>query len=120
MSLCELRIIGALDVAVKDSISKSGIDFAGLLDMAATHNAAQLEKWLLFFLSSNYLPCSHVLPLLSDKHRKHCEKNRWPPEKYVVEMKKWKDEKAEWNRRYGKGKIRGSQDQHAFPGCSVM
>ena len=53
-SLSELQITKLVDAAVRDSIVKSNVDVVSLLNMSALYHASQLEKWCLFFLSSNF------------------------------------------------------------------
>lgn len=51
VTLCELYISKAVEVATQDDITKADIDVIGLLHISQAHNAPQLEKFCLHFIS---------------------------------------------------------------------
>jgi hypothetical protein len=79
-----------VDAAVAQSIEHAEIDLVALLQLASRCQAPQLEKWLLFFISSNYGPVSRTASFakdeeeggLSGEHRAHVEQHQWPPVAY--------------------------------------
>ncbi|XP_052256047.1 rho-related protein racA-like [Dreissena polymorpha] len=107
VNLCELYITKEVDRSVSKRIEKSEIDVIGILLTSQTFNAAQLEKWCLFFISSNYLAFEKrpEFPLLKGENRKHVDENRWPPVSYLKEIE-------EYDRKYG--------SNAGNNGCSVM
>jgi len=88
ITLCELYISKQVEVATANDISKADIDIIGLLLTSQLHNAPQLEKFCLHFISSNYQPmkkrdewCN-----LKGENLKYVEENQWPPKSYLDEI----------------------------------
>ncbi|KAM9998538.1 hypothetical protein ACTFIY_008192 [Dictyostelium cf. discoideum] len=105
VSLCELYISKEIERATTIGIFRSELDIIGLLICAQRHNAPQLEKFCLHFISSNYQPMRRrkEFALLDDKTKKHIEDNQWPPihylravEDYEKEMEKLKSSSKGW------------------------
>jgi len=88
VTLCELYISKAIDVACKDDIARADIDVIGILHTAQEHNAAQLAKFCLHFISTNYQPMSkrEEFKLLTGENKKHVEEHQWPPLSYLKEL----------------------------------
>jgi len=55
------------------------------------HNAVQLERWALFFISSNYEAFKNrkEFSLLEGANKEHVEMNQWPPVSYLCEVEKY-------------------------------
>ncbi|KAL5010407.1 hypothetical protein ScPMuIL_012712 [Solemya velum] len=88
VNLCELYITKEVDRSVSKNIEKSEIDVIGLLYTSQTHNAEQLAKWCLHFISSNYIAFEQrkEFSMLEGSNREHIEENRWPPVNYLNEV----------------------------------
>lgn len=56
ITLCELYISKEIDRHIANGIEKADINIVGLLLDAQQHNAPQLAKFLLHFISTNYQP----------------------------------------------------------------
>ncbi|CAH1773133.1 unnamed protein product [Owenia fusiformis] len=88
INLCELYITKEIDRSVTKSIEKSDIDVIGLLLSCQFHNADQLAKWCLHFISTNYSAFVNrsEFPQLADSNLEYIEEHRWPPVSYLNEM----------------------------------
>jgi Rho family protein len=55
------------------------------------HNAGQLVKWCLFFISSNYDAFTRrkEWPQLQHDHRQYVDQHRWPPVSYLKEVEQY-------------------------------
>ncbi|XP_067686809.1 rho-related protein racA-like [Haliotis asinina] len=89
LNLCELYITKEVDRSCTKNIEKSEIDVIGLLLTAQLHNASQLSKWCLHFISTNYIAFSKrsEFVMLKGVNKAHVEENRWPPLAYLEEVK---------------------------------
>jgi len=85
VSLCELYISKAVDVATRTKIANSDIDVIGLLMCAQLHNASQLAQFCLHFISTNYGPFTKrpEFSKLSPENLEYIEEHRWPPVSYL-------------------------------------
>eukprot|EP01090_Pellita_catalonica_P018752 TRINITY_DN6156_c0_g1_i1.p1 TRINITY_DN6156_c0_g1~~TRINITY_DN6156_c0_g1_i1.p1 ORF type:complete len:750 (+),score=175.71 TRINITY_DN6156_c0_g1_i1:2062-4311(+) len=88
ITLCELYISKAVEVATQDDIQKADIDVIGLLHMAQAHHADQLAAFCLHFISANYQPMSKRAEFknLKGKNKDYIEKNQWPPVSYLKQL----------------------------------
>jgi hypothetical protein len=142
VSLCELQITKVVDVQCRDAIARSDCDPVGLLNLAASVGAKQLEAWCLHFIASNYGPVSQMKQWsdLSARHRRHCDQHQWPPPhylqatvKYESAIKKWDQEaaqlkhKSKYKSRFCRGEGVGGTGAPAneaatekLKGCSIM
>ncbi|XP_048237534.1 rho-related protein racA-like [Haliotis rufescens] len=91
VNLCELYITKEVDRSCTKNIKKSDIDVIGLLLTSQRHNAAQLSKWCLHFISSNYIAFSKrsEFIMLKGDNKVYVEENRWPPVAYLKELEKY-------------------------------
>lgn len=91
VSLCELYMSFQIDKAVAKSMAKADIDLIGLLLLSQQHNASQLSKFLLHFISNNYEPMSKrsEFTLLQGKNLEYINEHRWPPLSYLDEVAKY-------------------------------
>jgi len=91
VTLCELYISKAVEVATKDDIAKADIDVIGLLLSAQECNAKQLSDFCLHFISSNYQPMKKrpEWELLIEENIKYVEEHQWPPVSYLKELEKY-------------------------------
>merc|ERR1712154_281409 len=87
-------------------IERADLDIIDLLLKAQKYKAKQLEKFLLHFICTNYVPMSKKkeYQLLKGDNLKYIEKNRWPPKWYEDECVKYQKELEVWSEKYGKGK----------------
>jgi len=88
ITLCELYITKQVEVATANDITKADIDVIGLLLLSQIHNAPQLEKFCLHFISSNYQPMKkrQEWSKLKGDNSKYVEENQWPPKCYLEEL----------------------------------
>lgn len=95
VNLCELVMTRLVDRAVTQSIQHSAIDVVDLLHFAKQSRAAQLEAFILHFLSSNFGPMSRRAEWheLSDPERAHVEAHRWPPVCYMQAIESYEQAK---------------------------
>ena len=119
ISWCEYLMTKTIERAVEQSIENADLDIIGLLLTAQRHNAKQLEKFLLHFICTNYVPMrkKKEYSLLKGSNLKYIEKNRWPPKWYEDECVKYEKELKEWQDKYGK-KNGGGNDEES--GCLIM
>ncbi|XP_067687391.1 rho-related protein racA-like [Haliotis asinina] len=91
LNLCELYITKEVDRSCTKNIEKADIDVIGLLLTAQLHNASQLSKWCLHFISTNYIAFSKrsEFVMLKGDNRTHVEENRWPPLAYLEEVEEY-------------------------------
>ncbi|XP_071101388.1 rho-related protein racA-like [Haliotis cracherodii] len=91
VNLCELYITKEVDRSCTKNIEKSDIDVIGLLLTAQLHNAAQLSKWCLHFISSNYIAfCQRSeFIMLKGDNKVYVEENQWPPVAYLNEVEEY-------------------------------
>eukprot|EP01084_Bolivina_argentea_P285492 489596_1 len=103
ISWCEYLMSKVIERAVEQSIQKADLDIIGLLLIAQKHNAKQLEKFLLHFICTNYVPMrkKEEFKLLKGNNLKYIEKNRWPPKWYEEECVKYEKELKEWKDKHG-------------------
>ncbi|XP_067686081.1 rho-related protein racA-like [Haliotis asinina] len=96
LNLCELYITKEVDRSCTKNIEKAEIDVIGLLLTAQLHNASQLSKWCLHFISSNYIAFSErsEFTLLKGDNKAHVEENRWPPLAYLEEVEEYEKKVA--------------------------
>ena len=61
------------------------------------HNAEQLEKWCLHFISSNYQAFKRRTEFsqLTGSTLEHVEEHQWPPVSYLKEVEKYEKRIAE-------------------------
>merc|ERR1712154_83052 len=104
ISWCEYMMTKVFERAVEQSIEKADLDIIGLLLFSQRHNAKQLEKFLLHFITTNYVPMrkKKEYKLLKGDNLKYIEKHRWPPKWYEDECAKYAEELEEWQDKYGK------------------
>ncbi|XP_071101389.1 rho-related protein racA-like [Haliotis cracherodii] len=97
VNLCELYITKEVDRSCTKNIEKSDIDVIGLLLTAQRHNAAQLSKWCLHFISSNYIAFSQrpEFNMLKGDNEVYVEENRWPPLSYIIEVEEYEKKVTE-------------------------
>eukprot|EP01126_Amoeba_proteus_P054190 TRINITY_DN6652_c0_g1_i11.p1 TRINITY_DN6652_c0_g1~~TRINITY_DN6652_c0_g1_i11.p1 ORF type:complete len:632 (-),score=135.07 TRINITY_DN6652_c0_g1_i11:348-2243(-) len=88
VTLCELYISKMVERATKDDITKAEISVIDLLLLSQQHNAKQLEKFCLHFISANYQPMSARPDFknLKGENLKYVEENQWPPLSYLREL----------------------------------
>ncbi|XP_077993407.1 rho-related protein racA-like [Glandiceps talaboti] len=91
INLCELYITKEVERSTKDNIAEADIDVIGLLRTAKVHNAEQLHKWCLHFISTNYLVFSNKSDFnkLEADELDHVTVNQWPPVEYLKEVKEY-------------------------------
>eukprot|EP00941_MAST-03F_sp_MAST-3F-sp1_P006068 g6068.t1 len=87
-SLVELQLSKLVDRACSNKIADCDeCDVVSLLNYSVQHCAPQLEKWCLFFLSSNFLAFQksdkNFLQNIPEKHRKYIKEHKWPPQSYL-------------------------------------
>jgi len=88
MTLCELYISKAVEVATRTDIIKAEIDIIGLFLCSQTHNAGQLEAFCRHFICVNFqlMKKRAEFANLKDDNLKYCEENQWPPLSYLKEV----------------------------------
>jgi Rho family protein len=98
VTLCELQITKLVDRAVTESIRKSEFDVIGLLNVASTHGATQLEAWCLHFISTNFGPMQERWEWvqLAPQHLTHVTAHQWPPIAYTKAIAKYETDHATW------------------------
>eukprot|EP01132_Coremiostelium_polycephalum_P003298 gene3298-4130_t len=111
VSLCELYISKEIEKATTVGIFRSELDIIGLLICAKAHNADQLTKFCLHFISSNYQPMKRRKEFnsLDDESKKYIEEHQWPPISYLRALE---DYEREMGKPVGKG---GKQED-----CLIM
>merc|ERR1712228_284366 len=104
ISWCEYLMSKVIEKAVEQSIEHADIDIIDLLIKAQKFNAKQLEKFLLHFICTNYVPMrkKKSYALLKGNNLKYIEKNRWPPKWYEDECVEYEKKLKEWTDEYGK------------------
>ena len=55
------------------------------------HNADQLTKWCLHFISTNFqaFKARPEFPQLTGDNLEHCEEHQWPPLSYLQEVEEY-------------------------------
>jgi len=96
LTLCELYITKQVEIATRDDIIKADVDIIGLLLLSQLHNASQLEKFCLHFISSNYQPMKkrEEFKMLKGENLKYVEENQWPPVSYLKELEEFEKTKG--------------------------
>ncbi|XP_071100779.1 rho-related protein racA-like [Haliotis cracherodii] len=91
VNLCELYFTKEVDRSCTKNIEKSNVDVIGLLLTAQRCNAAQLSKWCLHFISSNYIAFSKrsEFIMLKGYNKVYVEENRWPPVAYLNKVEEY-------------------------------
>ncbi|GAM24261.1 hypothetical protein SAMD00019534_074360 [Acytostelium subglobosum LB1] len=99
VSLCELYISKEIEKATEVGIFRSELDIIGLLICAKAHNAEQLSKFCLHFISSNYQPMRKrkEFEKLDSSTKKYLEENQWPPVWYITACEEYEQEMAKLN-----------------------
>merc|ERR1712228_19355 len=116
ISWCEYLMSKVIEKAVEQSIERADIDIIDLLIKAQKFNAKQLEKFLLHFICTNYVPMrkKKSYALLKGNNLKYIEKNRWPPKWYEDECKEYEQKLNEWKDKYENKKEKKEED------CLIM
>ncbi|KAF2074608.1 hypothetical protein CYY_004078 [Polysphondylium violaceum] len=98
VSLCELYISKEIEKATTIGIFRSELDIIGLLICAQTHNAAQLTKFCLHFIASNFQPMSRRKEYanLDPTTKRYLEDNQWPPISYLTAVQRYESDMAEY------------------------
>ncbi|XP_046584569.1 rho-related protein racA-like isoform X1 [Haliotis rubra] len=101
LNMCELYITKEVDRSCTKNIKKSKIDVIGLLLTSQLHNASQLSKWCLHFISTNYIAFSKrpEFVMLKGDNRVHVEENRWPPSAYLQDVEEYEKMVAKQGRK---------------------
>lgn len=91
---CELFIAKCIDRGTKEKIEKADINVFALLQFAQTHNAKQLEKFCLHFISTHYQALSRHAEYksLSRENRKYIEEHQWPPKSYLKDLAEYQQQ----------------------------
>ncbi|EFA76882.1 Rab GTPase [Heterostelium album PN500] len=99
ITLCELYISKEIEKATTVGIFKSELDIIGLLLCAKSHNAEQLTKFCLHFISTNYQPMKKrpEFTKLDKDTQKYLEENQWPPVWYIQACGEYEDQMAKFN-----------------------
>lgn len=99
VTLCEVYIAKMVEKATEKSVEHANINVVELLHIAQLHNAKQLEKFCLHFLSVNYQPMKKKEEFneLSGENLKYVEEHQWPPQSYFKELEKYENELKKQN-----------------------
>lgn len=100
MTLCELYLSKAVEVATRDSVTLCAIPLCGLLEVAQGADAQQLIKFMTHFLTTNFGPVSKrdEFAKLSKANRDYVEENQWPPKSYLKEVEEYEKAVAKLNK----------------------
>jgi len=98
VSLCELYISKEIEKATTIGIFRSELDIIGLLVCAQNHNAAQLTKFCLHFIASNFQPMSRrkEYATLDQSTKRYLEENQWPPISYLTAVQRYESDMLEY------------------------
>lgn len=91
VSLCELQASKKVGDAISRSIKHSTLDVVGMLNVASSCGARQLEAFLLHFIASNYGPMRQrpEWSKMTLQHQRYCEEHQWPPASYLAAVKQF-------------------------------
>ncbi|KAL9981519.1 hypothetical protein ACROYT_G010227 [Oculina patagonica] len=85
VTLCELYITKKVDSSIQKRVADGTSDVINLLLTSQAHNAKQLSRWCLHFISTNFsvFESTEEFDLVQGENREHVYEHRWPPLSYL-------------------------------------
>ncbi len=105
ISLTELYLSKFIERSTADNIVKNeSVELVELLNLASRIQAPQLMAFLRHFFCVNFFAVSQRPDFgdLEKENKEFVEKNKWPPESYFDEVKRYEKEHSAWEKRKGK------------------